>query len=81
MRPRIRANRFSCRIGGALSGALIVVGVLFSAGSAGAQAPENGPTNVVLQSWSFYDPVNWLDDDGYAPISFTNITYSRLGDP
>ena len=33
-----------------------------------------------MQSWSFYDPVNWYDDDGYSPVSFTNLAYSYLGD-
>ncbi len=37
------------------------------------------PTNIALQSWSFYNPTNWPDDAGYSPVSFTNITYSSLG--
>jgi hypothetical protein len=31
------------------------------------------PTDPYLDSWSFYDPTNWLSDFGYAPIGFTNI--------
>src|ERR1700733_10879795 len=35
---------------------------------------------TTLASWSFYDETNWSSDQGYAPISFTNITSSGLGD-
>ncbi len=64
-----------------LARALIVAGFLFGAGKGMAQFdPEGGPTNIVLQSWSFYDHINWDDDGGYAPVSFTNIVYSPLGD-
>jgi len=39
-----------------------------------------GPTNVPLDSWSFQDSVGWTDDSSNAPISFTNISFSNLGD-
>jgi len=39
----------------------------------------DGPTNVPIASWSFHDPTNWTDDLGYAPVSFTNIGNSYLG--
>lgn len=39
-----------------------------------------GPTNTPLNSWSFQDSVNWTDDQGNSPISFTNLAYSYLGD-
>jgi Concanavalin A-like lectin/glucanases superfamily/Bacterial TSP3 repeat len=39
-----------------------------------------GPTNAPLDSWTFYDHTNWTDDASNAPISFTNITSSYLGD-
>jgi hypothetical protein len=44
--------------------------------------PGNGgaPTNTPLDSWSFYDNTNWTSDYGYAPVSFTNIAFSPLGD-
>jgi hypothetical protein len=42
--------------------------------------PGTGPTNVPLDSWTFYDHYGWTSDNGYAPISFTNIGFSRLGD-
>jgi hypothetical protein len=38
-----------------------------------------GPTNTPLDSWSFQDQTNWTDDASNAPISFTNITSSYLG--
>jgi hypothetical protein len=36
------------------------------------------PTN--LNSWTFGDTNTWLSDNGYAPVSFTNLTGSRMGD-
>ncbi len=39
-----------------------------------------GPTNAPLDSWSFYDHTNWTSDLGYAPVSFTNINFTYLGD-
>ncbi|HEY3763389.1 MAG TPA: LamG domain-containing protein [Verrucomicrobiae bacterium] len=33
-----------------------------------------------LDSWSFDDTTNWTSDDGFAPVSFTNITSSLFGD-
>jgi len=62
--------------------ALVIAGFFLCGGSALAQLGpgSGGPTNIVLESWSFYDHTNWLDDDGYSPVSFTNIAYSPLGD-
>ena len=31
------------------------------------------PVDPFLDSWSFYDPTNWLSDLEYPPIGFTNI--------
>ncbi len=31
------------------------------------------PVDPFYDSWSFYDPTNWLSDEGYAPNTFTNI--------
>jgi hypothetical protein len=81
MKLRIRVDGFSRSVGHFLARAFIVSVFLFSSGGAWAQIGlGGGPTNVILQSWSFYDTVNWLDDDGYSPLSFTNIANSRLGD-
>jgi hypothetical protein len=32
-----------------------------------------------LDSWSFYDFTNWTSDTHHAPVSFTNLAYSNLG--
>ena len=40
---------------------------------------DNLGTNVFLNSWSFVDSTNWTSDNGSAPISFTNLEYSYLG--
>ena len=40
---------------------------------------KGGPTNAPLDSWSFHDHTNWTSDLGYAPVSFTNLNYSHLG--
>ena len=37
------------------------------------------PAYLPLETWSFYDQTNWTDDDGYAPLSFTNVSFSILG--
>ncbi len=64
--------------------ALIVAGFLFGALSGLAQAPPGGggggPTNTPLASWSFLDHTNWTSDQGFAPVSFTNLAFSNLGD-
>ena len=65
-----------------LARALVVAGVLFCAGNALAQPlPGSGaPTNKPIASWSFRNQTNWTSDQGYAPISFTNLNFSVLGD-
>ena len=66
--------------------AFIVAGFLFALtpnGLAFSMDPGgggSGPTNAPLDSWSFYDNTNWTSDYGYAPVSFTNIAFSPLGD-
>ena len=63
-----------------LTRALTVAGLLFCASSALAQIdPSGGPTNIALDSWTFYDHTNWTSDLGYAPVSFTNLSFSQLG--
>jgi hypothetical protein len=51
------------------------IALLFPITSAFAQIPPLPPfpTDPYLDSWSFYDPTNWLSDLEYAPIGFTNI--------
>jgi len=41
---------------------------------------DGGSTNILLNSWSFTDTTNWLSDLGYPPVSFTNLSFSTLGD-
>lgn len=38
------------------------------------------PTFCLLDSWSFNDTNTWKSDFGYAPLSFTNLNVSTLGD-
>ena len=63
--------------------AIIVAGFIFCAASGLAQLPPgtktNNPTYTPLDSWSFYDRTNWTSDHGYAPVSFTNLDFSNLG--
>jgi hypothetical protein len=64
---------------------LIILGIPFCFLAVAAQAQilppgGGGPTNAPLDSWSFQDQINWMDDESNAPISFTNITSSYLGD-
>jgi hypothetical protein len=64
-----------------LSVPLILLIFLARAACAAGLFPGGGyslPTP--LDSWSFSDPTNWTDDNGNFPISFTNISYSNLGD-
>jgi hypothetical protein len=50
-----------------------------------AQPSPGGFTNTdyygsPLMAWSFNDTTNWTSDAGYAPVSFTNLTSTLLGD-
>ena len=56
-----------------LARALLVAGFLLGAGGGWAQS------NPPLNSWSFRDSTNWTSDSGQAPVSFTNLDYSHLG--
>lgn len=56
----------------------------FSAEVARAVFPDFGgtnssPTYTPLDSWSFQDSTGWTSDKSYAPVSFTNLNYSYLG--
>jgi hypothetical protein len=63
----------------------IVAFFLFIVSEAQAQPtlPGSGtnssPTYTPQESWSFRDSTNWTSDYGYAPVSFTNLAYSNLG--
>lgn len=57
----------------------VLICVAFAVNALQAQSFLETPTNAVLQSWSFYNSLNWTNDSGYAPLSFTNISISTLG--
>jgi hypothetical protein len=69
----------------ALAHTFIVAGFLFGIGNGMAQLLPGGggtnsnPTYTPLDSWSFRDRTNWTSDKGYAPVSFSNLGYSPLG--
>jgi len=69
--------------GCSLSIPLIVLS-FFLARAARAYGPlPPGDTNYPpdpIASWSFHDTNAWTSDQGYAPIVFTNIWWSNLGD-
>jgi hypothetical protein len=56
---------------------LCLLGEVAQATVPGPPPDTNGP--VLLDSWSFNDTTNWPSDLGYAPISFTNLDSSLLG--
>jgi Concanavalin A-like lectin/glucanases superfamily len=83
MKTTIGRNNASRKRAVPLTRALTVAGFLLGASGSLAQLlpPDGiGPTNAPLDSWSFYDHTNWTSDLGYAPVSFTNLAYSVLGD-
>jgi hypothetical protein len=45
----------------------------------GGGGTNSGPTYVPLNTWSFNDYSSWTSDAGYAPLSFTNLNFSILG--
>jgi hypothetical protein len=60
---------------------MLFISLAQDARAAGLLPP--GDTNfppASLASWSFQDTNGWTSDQGYAPISFTNISDSILGD-
>jgi hypothetical protein len=85
MKTILRENVLSCWLKRLAARAFIAAGfllVLLPAVWADVLIP--GGTNSLpfytpLDSWSFDDATNWTSDDGYAPVSFTNLDYSNLG--
>jgi hypothetical protein len=45
----------------------------------GPGGTNSGPTYTPLDSWSFRDSATWTSDNGFSPVSFTNLDYSHLG--
>ncbi len=78
-----RGSGSSRNITAILARALLVAGLFLNAVGGKAQVPlpggKFGPTNTPLDTWSFNDSTNWTSDLGYAPVSFTNLNFSHLG--
>jgi hypothetical protein len=76
-------TEFFGKLAFAVTRACIVAGFLLSPLSGQAQFGFGGgnssPTYAPLNSWSFQDRTNWTSDKGYAPVSFTNLDFSSLG--
>lgn len=83
MKPETHLYPLSRLLSLKLSRALIGAGLLLLSISVQAQLDPGGgyggPTNQPIESWSFYDHTNWTDDDGFAPISFTNLEFAVFG--
>ncbi len=65
--------------------ALLLSAALFLAGAVTLPAQTPDFTNNFyyghpIMAWSFYDTTNWPSDGGYAPVAFTNLSASALGD-
>src|SRR5438034_9587722 len=46
----------------------------------GRLSAQGIPSDNLLSSWSFWDTNAWHSDWDYAPINFTNLSSSTLGD-
>lgn len=87
MKAIIRENLLSRRLNCLFTRALIVAVILFVLLPAvraisidpGGGGTNSAPTYTPLDSWTFFDSTNWTSDLGYAPVSFTNLAYSYLG--
>ena len=87
MKPNAKGILSSRRLVGTLALTLVVEGLLFTLLSVAfgsvpmpGDGGYSGPTYTPLDSWSFRDNTNWTSDHGYAPVSFTNLNFSYLGD-
>ncbi|HXI69557.1 MAG TPA: LamG-like jellyroll fold domain-containing protein [Verrucomicrobiae bacterium] len=45
----------------------------------GDGSTNSSPSYTPLDSWWFSDRTNWTSDTGYAPVSFSNVAFSPLG--
>src|SRR5438132_875713 len=50
------------------------------AGKVCAWDPLSPGSHEYLNAWSFSNTNNWFSDLGYAPLSFTNVIPSGIGD-
>ena len=82
MKNSIGRNDASLKPAVPLARVLVVAGFLFGAANVLAQMPPGGgwnaPTN--LDSWGFSNTNTWVSDLNDAPVSFTNLSSSLLGD-
>ncbi len=78
-KPRLRTLHHlfarACMVAGFLFGLVPVVQAVFPSPG----GTNSTPTYTVLDSWSFNNHTNWTSDKGYAPVSFTNLGFSYLG--
>ncbi len=58
---------------------LLLVGLVWPLSEAVGQGIPDTNTPVFLSSWSFTDTNAWVSDLDYAPLSFTNLSSSTLG--
>ena len=84
MKHILRGTGSSCNLSRVLARAFVVAGFLLVLATLPVQAGGPGgfnsaPTNTPLDSWSFEDSTYWTSDYGYAPVSFTNLAFSSLG--
>jgi hypothetical protein len=80
MKTTKRGKFFSRKPKCLLTRAIIVAGFLLCAINGLAQSPPGSKPSYPLDSWSFADTNNWTSDLGFAPVSFTNLDVSDLGD-
>jgi hypothetical protein len=73
---RAKAGMAFCRL---IFSLILFASLAQAARADGLLPPGNYPPDP-LASWSFQDTNGWTSDQGYAPISFTNISWSILGD-
>ena len=88
MKPPASGNILFQNYAATLACVLLVAAFLLAlspCGRAAFIAPGGGgtnssPTYTPLNSWSFNDTNFWTSDNGCAPLSFTNLTSTYMGD-
>jgi hypothetical protein len=81
-RPHTQPGKLGAQPRGPVQWMLLLILLCPVAAAVGAGIPDPGdpgPTNIVLNSWSFTDTTNWFSDLGYPPVSLTNLNVSDLG--
>jgi len=83
----VRGRSFARNFARTSTLALIIAGFLFGllpmvhaiSIDPGDGSTNSSPVYTPLDSWWFNDHTNWTSDTGYAPVSFTNVAFSTLG--